>query len=123
MTTQPRDRVGTPTGGQFQPTQHDEPDIDLDDDWMVADMPKTSDLPPVVRRSGHYVLRRESGHEHGYGLWVDSPDDSGDQFAGHSQLVNGDLPDTAREDFDTYVDNAEEEMRVLMAEAREEFGF
>lgn len=58
-----------------------------------------------------YRLHDVEGY--GHSLWIGAGDDA--------VCVLGDLPPTAREDFETYVDEADEELRVEMAQLRAEF--
>lgn len=84
-------------------------------------MIKTETLPKAIRRGGkggRYALRRTELD--GFAIWLDVVDD---EDGAVSVVCMGDLPASAREDFDTYVDEVEEETRILMAEARAEFGF
>lgn len=68
---------------------------------------RTAELEAPVRTQGGYSLRRAPWQTIGYSLWLD--------VDGESTLVTDDLPASAIEDFDVYVDEAEEEMRVLAA--------
>lgn len=84
-------------------------------------MARTIDLPlPIqtmegVLRRGGYVLRdTDYAGCTGLSLWLD--------YDGESTLITEDLPRTAVEDFDYYVDCAVEEINSLYRQAREEFG-
>lgn len=80
----------------------------------------TADLPRARRRDGKYALRRHP--DDGHVLWVDVADTKANRefgVAGTSYVV-GHVMDP--ENFEYAVDEAEEESRVLMAQAREEFG-
>lgn len=54
----------------------------------------------------------------GTSLWLHYTED-GEKRA---MLIQDDLPESAIQDIDTYADRADEETRILMAEARSEFG-
>lgn len=77
---------------------------------------RTDALAEPVRRGQKYVLRPAPWEERGLSLWVDGQD-------GRSQLVMDDLPASALHDFETYCDQADEEMRILLEQARQEFGW
>ena len=84
-------------------------------------MPKTETLPKPLRSGGargQYKLRQTPLD--GYAIWLDVVDD---EDGAVSVVCMGDLPASAIDDFDTYVDEVEEEARILLAEARVEFGF
>ena len=80
---------------------------------------KTADLPRAIRRDGKYAMRRIEGQ--GHLLFVDISTDYENGHLGGTSYVVGAIFDP--ENFDTAVDAAEEEARVLMAEAAREFGF
>lgn len=82
---------------------------------------RTLGLPKATRRDGKYAMRRHEGD--GYVMWVDIPDTKANRefdLGGTSYIV-GHVSDPAN--FEAAVDAAEEEARVLMAEAAAEFGF
>lgn len=75
---------------------------------------QTTNLPRARRRDGKYALRRHEGE--GHVLWVDI---TKGEMKGISYQV-GHVMDP--ENFEYAVDVAEEESRVLMAQAAAEFG-
>lgn len=76
--------------------------------------PTTRAVASTVATSGiRYHLHNEPGV--GWSLWIgDEPSER--------VCIEGDLPATAREDIVAYADRADEETRVLLAEAAAEFG-
>lgn len=87
-----------------------------------------SDLPTAdlgrARKSGkgtsgtRYYLHRLPHSDRGWALYIRYTEDG----VNRSCLVTDDLPETAVEDFDYYVDREDEETRILRALAAEEFG-
>jgi hypothetical protein len=84
-------------------------------------MTKTETLPKPLRSGGargQYKLRRTPLD--GFAIWLDAVDE---EDGAVSVVCMGDLPASAVDDFETYVDEVEEETRILMESARVEFGF
>lgn len=77
--------------------------------------PLTADLPRCIRRSGHYSLRRSGDI---YAVWLDYTDDENDVGDGGGKVKRsmfmGDL--VHAENFESAVDDLEEEARYLAAE-------
>ncbi|MFN2347610.1 MAG: hypothetical protein ABR616_18095 [Dermatophilaceae bacterium] len=79
---------------------------------------KTSDLPRATRRDGKHAMRHHPGD--GFVMWVDIPDrKKHEDLAGTSYIV-GHVFDP--ENFSAAVYEAQEEARILMAQAEIEFG-
>lgn len=76
--------------------------------------PLTSELPRALKASGHYKLRRDGAH--GLTIFLDYTDEDG---AKRSMVVREDI--WHAEDFLSHVDDLEEEMRYLRADAAREF--
>jgi len=83
--------------------------------------PLRGDLNRPIRRRGSYTLRRAPWQHVALSIWLDYTDD--DDGLGRAMLIRDDLPASAVDDFDTYMDEIDEETRVLVADARAEFGF
>lgn len=74
----------------------------------------TKDLGQCFRKNKHYGLYRAPWQTIGLSLWANYTEGTEKR----SYLVSDDLPESAIEDFDTYVDYAEEEVRCMAAEFR-----
>lgn len=83
--------------------------------------PLVSELNPTVRKRGNYHLRRAPWQHNALSIWLHYTDE--DDGAKRAMLVRDDLPPSAVDDFDTYMDEVDEESRCLLADARAEFGF
>lgn len=86
---------------------------------IMAD-PLCGDLNRAVRRRGNYTLRRAPWQHAALSIWLDYTDD--DDGLHRSMLIMDDLPASAVDDFETYLDEIDEETRCLVADARAEFG-
>ena len=82
---------------------------------------RTADLPRATRRDGKYAMRRIEGE--GFVMFVDVPDTKANREfeIGGTSYVVGHVMDP--ENFHAAVYEAQEEARILIEQAREEFGF
>lgn len=78
--------------------------------------PLTAELPRALKAEGNYKLRRDGVH--GLTIYMDYTDEDG---AKRSMVVRESI--SHAEDFLTHVDDLEEEMRIMRADAAREFGF
>lgn len=78
-----------------------------------------------MRREGNYALRRDADGHRGLTIWLDYKSFAEDEDDGvqrkRSMMVRDDV--WHAEDFSTHVDDLDEEMRCMRADAAREFGF